>query len=92
MSNNTVIENSNEWINWIEEAISEKRIKYYEYEHFSNMQKIGSGGFGKVYRANWKSHRYYALKSFFDLDNAVKEIVHEVTIKRIIILLTLTKE
>src|ERR1043166_8556078 len=72
-------ENSNEWINWIEEAISRKLIKYYEYEHFRDFKEIGSGSFGKVYRASWRGpHRYLALKSFSNNDNAVKEIVHEV--------------
>ena len=48
-----VTENSNEWINWIEEAISQKHIKYYEYEYFNNIFKeIGCGSFGKIYRAN----------------------------------------
>jgi hypothetical protein len=74
------IGDSNEWIDWIEEGISKKHIKYYEYEHFSNIQEIGFGGFGKVYRANWKSSfRYLALKSFFNLNKATaKEIVNEV--------------
>ena len=84
MSNSKVAENSNEWINWIEEAISKNHIKYYEYEHFSNIQEIGCGAFGKVYRANWKnSHRYLALKSFFNLNGiTVKEIVKEVIIEK----------
>ena len=75
--------NSNEWTNWIEDAISRKLIKYYEYKYFSNFKEIGSGGFGKVHRVNWKnSHRPLALKSFFSNNNAtVKEIVHEVIIK-----------
>src|SRR6266542_1407604 len=78
----TVTENSNEWIDWIEEAITKKHIKYYEYNHFNNIEEIGSGSFGKVYRANWKnSHNYLALKSFFNLNNiTVKEIVNEVII------------
>jgi hypothetical protein len=85
MSNNTkfsVTENSNEWINWIEEAIAKKYFKYYEYRHFSNIQEIGSGNFGKVYRANWKnSNSYLALKSFFNLNHIIaKEIVQEVII------------
>ncbi|CAB4388502.1 unnamed protein product [Rhizophagus irregularis] len=44
-----------------------------------NVQKIGTGGFGKVYRANWKnSEQYLALKSFFNVDDVIaKEIVHE---------------
>ena len=77
-------ENTNEWINWIEEAIDKEYFKHYEYKYFSDIQEIGSGGFGKVYRANWKQNfgQYLALKSFFSFDSAaVKEIVHEVTMK-----------
>ena len=57
-------------------------IESYEYKNFSNIQEIGSGVFGKVYRANLNnSHKYLALKSFFNLDNTtVKEIVYEVII------------
>jgi serine/threonine protein kinase len=72
--------NTDEWINWLEEAIAKKHLKYYEYKYFSNIQEIGSGGFGKVYRANWKKfENYLVLKSFFNLNNVtVKEIVREV--------------
>jgi len=85
MSNNielNVTENSNEWTKWIDEAISKNYFKYYEFKHFNNIQEIGTGSFGKVYRANWKnSDEYFALKSFFNLNNAtVKEIVNEVII------------
>ena len=81
MSNN--IESSNEWVNWIEEAISKKHIKYYEYHYFSDIQEIGCGNFGKVYRVKWKnSHEHLALKSFFNLNNiTIKEIVNEVITK-----------
>jgi hypothetical protein len=83
MSNNVKMhdtENKNEWISWIEEAIDKHRIKYYEYNEFNNFQEIGTGGFAKVYRANWKNfEKHFALKSFFNLDNiTVKEIVREV--------------
>jgi serine/threonine protein kinase len=72
--------NIDEWINWIEEAISKKHIKYYKYESFKNIKEIGSGAFGKVFRANWKSFdNYLALKSFFNLNSVtLKEIVNEV--------------
>ena len=66
---------------WIEEAISKKHIKYYEYKHFHNIQEIGQGSFGKVYRANWKNlKQYLALKSLFNSNN---ETVKAVTIKAI---------
>jgi hypothetical protein len=79
-------------IDWIEEAITKRHIKYYEYEHFSNIEEIGMGGFGKVYRANWKnSEQYLALKSFFNLDNVtIKELSHEVF--KNIIMTTLKKK
>ena len=83
MSNNTeftVTENSNEWTDWIEEAITKNYFKYYEYKYFSDFQEIGTGGFGQVYRANWKnSHKHFALKSLRNATKAtIKEIVNEV--------------
>ncbi|EXX63134.1 uncharacterized protein OCT59_023770 [Rhizophagus irregularis] len=79
-----IINNSNKWINWIEVAISEDYFKYYDFKNFSNIKEIGSGGFAKVYRANWKnSNQYFALKHFFKPDDAaVKEIAHELTLQR----------
>ncbi|RGB27597.1 kinase-like domain-containing protein [Rhizophagus diaphanus] len=78
-----VIDNSNKWINQIEESIAKKQIKYYDYEHFSNIQEIGSGSFEKVYRANWKnSHNYLALKSVFDFNINAKEIINELELLR----------
>jgi hypothetical protein len=73
-------DNKNEWITWIEESVDKNQLKYYEYKEFNNFQEIGTGGFGKVYRANWKNlEKHFALKSFFSLNNiTVKEIVREV--------------
>ncbi|SRR6266498_3129243 len=81
MSNtNTEIQSSNERINLNEESISKKNIKYYEYMHFSNFQKIGFGAFGMVYRANWKNlEQPFALKSLINFDHVtLKEIFREV--------------
>ena len=88
MSGFKVSKDSNEWDNWIDEAISKKHIKYYEYEYFHNIEKIGTGSFGNVYRANWKnSPRHLALKSFFNFDNSTaKEIVREVTTNYVLVL------
>uniref|UniRef100_U9UU74 non-specific serine/threonine protein kinase n=1 Tax=Rhizophagus irregularis (strain DAOM 181602 / DAOM 197198 / MUCL 43194) TaxID=747089 RepID=U9UU74_RHIID len=85
MSNNVeLINNSNDWIKWIEDSISRKLIKYYEFEQFCNIQEIGFGGFGKVYRANWKNYyKYCALKSFYNFNDAtVKAIVREIQFQR----------
>ena len=60
-----ITNNSNEWINWIEESIAKEWIKYYDYNHFNNIKEIGFGSLGKSNHANWKSsHSYLALKSF----------------------------
>ncbi|EXX66399.1 Ste20p [Rhizophagus irregularis DAOM 197198w] len=48
MSNNTelkIIDNSNEWIDWIKESIVKKQIKFYDY----NIQEIGFENIGKIY-------------------------------------------
>uniref|UniRef100_U9T2M0 Protein kinase domain-containing protein n=1 Tax=Rhizophagus irregularis (strain DAOM 181602 / DAOM 197198 / MUCL 43194) TaxID=747089 RepID=U9T2M0_RHIID len=76
--------NSNDWNKWIEEAISNKLIKHYDFEQFYNFQEIGSGSFGKVHRTNWKnSNKNYALKSFFNFnDTVIKVIVHEIQLQR----------
>ncbi|GBC08825.1 hypothetical protein RclHR1_08400003 [Rhizophagus clarus] len=82
MTNNTqfkATDNPNEWINWIEESIAKKQIKYYDYKYFNNIQEIGFGSYGKVYRANWNnSHNYLALKSF---NIMVKDIVNEIKLQ-----------
>ncbi|UZO03976.1 uncharacterized protein OCT59_024375 [Rhizophagus irregularis] len=77
-------ENTNEWINWIEEAVDKEHLNYYQYNQFTNIQEIGTGGFGKVYRANWKNtKKQLALKSFFNLNHVtMKEIVSELKIQR----------
>ncbi|GBC09844.1 hypothetical protein RclHR1_09160002 [Rhizophagus clarus] len=74
----------NEWLKWIEEAVSKKHIKHYEYKHFKDIQEIGIGGFGKVYRAKWKnSDEYYALKSLLNInEGSIKELVHEIELHR----------
>ena len=63
----------------------ENQVKIYEYKYFNNIEEIGRGAFGVVYRAKWKNNeQYLALKSFKNLDDAgVRELVREVIINTI---------
>jgi hypothetical protein len=72
--------------NWIEDVISKIHTKYFDHEQFRNIEKIGQGEFGNVYRANWKNwEQHLALKSLSKLPDlgvvVAKELVHEVIIK-----------
>ncbi len=46
--------NSNHHVDWIEKAICENCIKYYNYNGFNDVQEINSGPFGKIFTAKWK--------------------------------------
>jgi serine/threonine protein kinase len=69
----------NKWIKWINNGIAEGYINYHNYNEFKNIQRIGFGAFGNVYRATWESsNTVVALKSF-EIDNCIMiEIVNEV--------------
>ncbi|GBC22468.2 kinase-like domain-containing protein [Rhizophagus irregularis DAOM 181602=DAOM 197198] len=73
-------ENANEWIKWIEEVDSDKKyFKFYEYKQFNNIQHVGTGNFGKVFRANWKdSEKKFTLKIFLILKRLFLKIQQEV--------------
>lgn len=75
-------QNESECINWLDEAINKEHIKYYKYDQFNNVKIIGSGGFGKVFRANWKNTGNILALKEFKYDTAVKEIINEVTVQR----------
>ncbi|CAG8531603.1 2782_t:CDS:2 [Funneliformis caledonium] len=63
--------------NWLEKAISEDYIKYYDYAKFTNRKEISCGSYGNVSSANWlDSDTVMVLKYSFNL---VKEIVNEET-------------
>jgi hypothetical protein len=78
-SSNSKNTDMDEWVQWIEEEISKCYIKYYEYNEFQNIQCVGSGAFGKVFKANLRSsNTVIALKSFIDNGCIMKEIINEV--------------
>ena len=70
---------SDKWVQWIEDGISKYYINCHEYDEFQDIERIGSGAFGEVSRATWKStNSVVALKSFKNDSCIMKEIVNEV--------------
>ncbi|KAF0552253.1 calmodulin-dependent protein kinase [Gigaspora margarita] len=62
----------------IQKCLVEGQIKFYEYTRFKDIELIGEGGYGKVYRATFKDNEItVALKSFKGNHVTIKEIVNE---------------
>jgi hypothetical protein len=54
-------------------------IRNFEYLDFNNIEKIGKGRFGKVFRAKWKTaDGFFALKTFNDDETTLEEVKKEV--------------
>ena len=65
--------NSNAHVDWIEKAIDENYIKYYDYVEFNDVEEINSGSVGNIFRAKWKdSDTMMVLKSSYKL--SIKEV------------------
>jgi hypothetical protein len=68
---------SNNYIDWIEKAVTENYIKYYNYAEFTNMKEINHGSVGNIFQASWKgTDTLLVVKSSYKL--SVKEIINEV--------------
>jgi serine/threonine protein kinase len=79
MTENLETKDLNHYTDWLDNSITEEHIKYYEYSDFTNIQPIGKGSYGNVVRVNWKnSSRIFALKSFNDDKQTLKEVIKEV--------------
>jgi len=66
------------WSEWLDEAVQNEHINFYKYGNFKNVQKIGSGGSGKVYKAIFNDDVAFALKSYKSGTVNMKEAVNEV--------------
>lgn len=61
--------------------IKNGNIDYFEYSEFSNMKKVGSGSFGTVESADWKSYGIkIALKTFISNPSIDDEFIKEAII------------
>ncbi len=73
-------DDSDTYIDWLEKAVSENFIKYYDYSEFI-IKEIDSESIGNIFRANWKgTNTLFFLKSSNNL--TIKEIINEVIILR----------
>jgi hypothetical protein len=64
--------------------IANESFNYYEYSEFNNLEKIGSGSYGIVFRANWKNtDSFFAIKIFNNDKITLKEVVNEVIIRNL---------
>ncbi|CAB4388341.1 unnamed protein product [Rhizophagus irregularis] len=82
-NNNKNDDTDNKWIQWIKNGIADEFISYHDYNEFQNIKRIGSGGFGNVYRANWESsNTVVALKTLINGNNDAKEIVNEIKLMK----------
>nr|CAG8651085.1 983_t:CDS:2 [Entrophospora candida] len=76
-----VNESNDSCLAWLNEAIQNGHINFYEYCRFKNPQKIGSGGSGKVYKATFNNGMTFALKSYKYTTNT-KELINELKLLR----------
>ena len=73
----------NDGVDWLEKAVAENYIKYYNYTEFTNMKEINNGSVGNIFQASWKgTDTLLVVKSSYKL--TVKEIVNEVFIHEFI--------
>ncbi|CAG8467214.1 11113_t:CDS:2 [Funneliformis mosseae] len=70
------------YIDWLKDAIDNEHVKRYEYLEFKDEQPIGNGSYGNVCRVNWKNKDVFALKSFNNSREVIKEIVKELKLHR----------
>ena len=81
MSNFTNLKGSSNDVDWLEQSIANEHIMEYKYSDFKNIQRIGGGSFGSIFRVNWKdTNTIFALKSFNNQKSTLKEIIKEVNL------------
>ncbi|KAF0501387.1 kinase-like protein [Gigaspora margarita] len=68
---------------WLDDAILNQQIKYYDYNEFSNLKKIGEGMFGSVYKSELRNPRLNVVLKYLSIDASFDDDVAEKFIKEI---------
>ncbi|KAF0536079.1 kinase-like protein [Gigaspora margarita] len=58
---------------WLENAIFERHINYIEYDKFTDPIEIGIGGFGKVFKCEWKDIELTVALKCLKVDTSIDE-------------------
>ncbi|KAF0558611.1 kinase-like protein [Gigaspora margarita] len=58
---------------WLEKAISEGHINYFEYNKFTNPVEIGIGGFGKILKYKWRDNGLTVALKCLKVDTSINE-------------------
>ncbi|CAG8606278.1 1292_t:CDS:2 [Funneliformis mosseae] len=74
---------TNKYQIWIDDACSGNYLNPFKYSEFTDIEIIGYGGFGCVYKARWK-HNIFALKSFSIDKVTLKEVVNEIKLQTVV--------
>ncbi|RIB22469.1 kinase-like domain-containing protein [Gigaspora rosea] len=72
---------------WLEKAISEGHINYIDYNKFTEPIEIGIGGFGKVFKSEWRDSELTValkcLKVYTSIDEKIiKDFINELKLLR----------
>jgi serine/threonine protein kinase len=63
----------------LNEFISEQKLQWIPYDKFNNVEFLGKGGFGTIFKATWSdSNKEVALKCLNNLNENLDEFLNEV--------------
>jgi len=79
-SNRKTLSENIKCLKWVQESIDNKHINYQKYSTLENIERIGHGAMGKVYKATLSCfQKTVALKKFRNSsDFTINEIINEV--------------
>ncbi|CAG8691377.1 28669_t:CDS:2, partial [Dentiscutata erythropus] len=74
IADNSVISQDSKYSEWLEKLKENDDIKHFDHSEFENVKKIGRGGYGTVYYANYRGTEIVFKKP---IDEDIKTFVNE---------------